>query len=96
MTEINKEKRIEEMLEEMREFKRQIDVVHEDINTQVDQVKMFDSATKQLNAYKKAINQIDDFFEYRNSSKSDREQVHAILDNLTKYLATICSQKTLN
>ncbi len=96
MTEINKEKRIEEMLEEMREFKRQIDVVQQDIDKQVNQIKMFDSAIRQLDAYKKTINQIDDFFEYRNSSKSDREQVHVFLDNLTKHLATICSPKTLN
>jgi len=33
--------------------------------------------------YMKAINRIDDFFEYRNESKKDREVVHKILDALT-------------
>ncbi len=96
LTDNEKLYRVEQMLEEMREFKRQIDVVQHDIEVQTNNIKMVDSSTKQLNAYKKAINRIDDFFEYRNSSKSDREQVHAILDNLTKELQIICSPKILN
>ncbi len=96
LTDNEKLSRVEQMLEEMREFKRQIDVVQQDIEVQTNNIKMVDSSIKQLNAYKKAINRIDDFFEYRNSSKSDREQVHAILDNLTKELQIICSPKILN
>ncbi len=96
LTDNEKLYRVEQMLEEMREFKRQIDIVQHDIEVQTNNIKMVDSSIKQLNAYKKAINRIDDFFEYRNSSKSDREQVHAILDNLTKELQIICSPKILN
>ena len=41
---------------------------------------------KILQAYVEAVNKIDDFFEYRNESKSDREAVHKILKELTKDL----------
>lgn len=37
---------------------------------------------KELSLYRKAINQIDDYFEYINESKRDREFVHKILDKL--------------
>ncbi len=40
-------------------------------------------------AYQKTINRIDDYFEYTNESKSDREKVHEILDRLTKFLTQI-------
>jgi len=40
----------------------------------------------QLDLYKKAVNRIDDYFEYRNESKADREMVYKILDDLTKNL----------
>lgn len=36
-----------------------------------------------LQEYQRTINQIDDFFEYTNESKSDREFIHAKLDALT-------------
>lgn len=42
-----------------------------------------------LEVYQKAINSIDDFFEYRNESQSDRIYVRNILDNLTKQLQNI-------
>jgi hypothetical protein len=42
-----------------------------------------------LEEYKKAINKIDDFFEYANESKKDREFIHGVLDNLTIKLAGI-------
>ena len=35
-----------------------------------------------LEEYQRTINQIDDFFEYTNESKSDREFIHAKLDAL--------------
>ena len=44
---------------------------------------------KQLDAYKHAVNKIDDWFEYANESAKDREKVHEILDNLTLKLSTI-------
>jgi hypothetical protein len=44
---------------------------------------------KALEEYKKAINKIDDFFEYANESKKDREFIHGVLDNLTGKLAKI-------
>jgi len=40
-------------------------------------------------AYQKTINRIDDYFEYTNESKSDREEVHTILARLTKFLTQI-------
>jgi hypothetical protein len=48
-----------------------------------------DKLKKKLSAYQEAVNKIDDFFEYANESKSDRERVHEILDNLTLKLSTI-------
>jgi hypothetical protein len=44
---------------------------------------------KQLDAYKDAVNRIDDWFEYANESATDREKVHEILDNLTLKLSII-------
>jgi len=44
---------------------------------------------KRNRAYQQAINALDDFFEYANESKSDREQVHKVLDNLTLKLSTL-------
>ena len=41
-----------------------------------------------LDAYKKAINSIDDYFEYRNKSIADRRVVQAILARLTDDLWT--------
>lgn len=40
-------------------------------------------------AYQKTVNRIDDYFEYRNESVSDREEVQAILARLTKFLTQI-------
>lgn len=42
-----------------------------------------------LHEYKKAINKIDDWFEYMNESKKDREFIHGVLDNLTGKLEKI-------
>jgi len=42
-----------------------------------------------LEAYQKAINKIDDYFEYANESKSDRERIHKILAELTADLLEI-------
>lgn len=46
-----------------------------------------------LVAYQKAINQIDDYFEYANESKKDRVRVHSILFRLTDKLREIHSAK---
>lgn len=48
-----------------------------------------DKLKKQLVAYQEAVNKIDDWFEYANESKADREKVHEILDHLTLKLSTI-------
>jgi len=40
-------------------------------------------------AYQKTVNRIDDYFEYANESKSDREKVQEILGRLTKFLKEI-------
>ncbi len=39
-----------------------------------------------LAAYQLAINSIDDWFEYANESKADREKIHKILAHLTQDL----------
>lgn len=46
-----------------------------------------------LTAYVEAINEIDDYFEYRNESKKDRERVHMILEKLTGKLSNGQSPK---
>lgn len=45
--------------------------------------------TKQREAYQIAVNRIDDFFEYSNESKKDREFIHGVLGTLTKTLSNI-------
>lgn len=47
--------------------------------------RMQKAETRQLQ-YQKAINQIDDYFEYANESKQDQKKVHQILGNLTDAL----------
>jgi hypothetical protein len=39
-----------------------------------------------LTIYQGAVNEIDDYFEYRNESKKDRKKVHEILKRLTENL----------
>ena len=46
------------------------------------------TANARLNEYIKAVNEIDDYFEYAMESKKDQKQVHKILGNLTDRLAT--------
>lgn len=43
---------------------------------------------RQLSAYQKAINQIDDYFEYAMESKRDQKKVHQILGDLTDKLSS--------
>ena len=45
-------------------------------------------ANSRLSKYQKAINQIDDYFEYAMDSKTDQKKVHQILGNLTDALDT--------
>lgn len=45
-------------------------------------------ANSRLKEYMKAINEIDDYFEYAMESKKDQKKVHQILGNLTDRLAT--------
>ena len=42
--------------------------------------------TLNIRAYGEAVNQIDDYFEYRNESVQDRKKVHQLLGNLTDKL----------
>lgn len=44
---------------------------------------------KQLDIYKKFANNMDDFFEYRNKSKEDRQYIKDQLDSLTKKLSSV-------
>ncbi len=48
---------------------------------------------RRLASYQKAINKIDDYFEYINESLSDRDRVHAILDSLANELNATCVTK---
>jgi hypothetical protein len=48
-----------------------------------------DKLKKQLAAYQEAVNKIDDWFEYANESKKDRDFIHKVLDKLTLKLSTI-------
>ena len=43
---------------------------------------------RRLAAFQHAVNQIDDYFEYRMESKKDQKKVHQILGNLTDSLPT--------
>ena len=45
-------------------------------------------ANNNLSKYQKAINNIDDYFEYAMDSKTDQKKVHQILGNLTDALNT--------
>jgi hypothetical protein len=42
-----------------------------------------------LELYIKAINEVDDYFEYRCESKKDQKKVHDILEQLTKELSEV-------
>ena len=44
-------------------------------------------ANSRLSMYQKAINMIDDYFEYRMESVVDQKEVHKILGNLTDSLS---------
>lgn len=46
-----------------------------------------------LKEYIKTINKIDDWFEYSNESKKDREWINSTLDELTSKLKTIYHSK---
>ena len=67
-------------------FEKQIDkiaILLETMTGEIDRLK------KHREAYAKAVNQIDDYFEYSNESVSDRKRVYEILDNLKLNLSTI-------
>lgn len=46
-----------------------------------------------IEAYQKAVNQIDDYFEYRFESEQDREFVITVIDILLKDLIKINKEK---
>lgn len=51
------------------------------------------TTNKRLNLYMKAINDIDDYFEYACASRIDQTEVHMILEELTNSLKrTQCQQ----
>ena len=43
---------------------------------------------RELRVYRRAINRIDDYFEYRNESDKDKAYVMSVIDELTNELAT--------
>ena len=56
-------------------------------------MSMHNKTMTKLECYQKAINRIDDYFEYSNESKLDRERVHKILADLTTNLVKSEEQK---
>ena len=52
-------------------------------------------ACKMLHSYKKAINRIDDYFEYRMESKRDQLRVREILDALNLKSSMITLKVTM-
>jgi len=42
-----------------------------------------------LRVYRNFVNNTDDYFEYRNESKKDRQKVHQLLQNLTDQLVNL-------
>jgi len=46
-------------------------------------------STRCLRAYQKAMNEIDDYFEYSMESKKDQKKVHQILSNLTDTIKSV-------
>ncbi len=54
---------------------------------ETDQGKRINELEAQLKHYQKAVNEIDDYFEYRMESKRDQKQVHFVLANLTSNLS---------
>lgn len=56
--------------------------------------KLKNTAINHLKMYQRAINEIDDFFEYANESMSDRYKVKSILSKLTVSLSlSVCNIK---
>lgn len=49
--------------------------------------------SKYLEAYQRAINRIDDYFEYTNESAKDKQFVRSVLNQLTNNLKTISSEQ---
>ena len=49
-----------------------------------------------LEAYQKAVNKIDDYFEYRHESEVDKSEVRVILSQLTKNLIKAIAQEIKN
>lgn len=54
---------------------------------ETEQGKRIKALETQLKHYQKAVNEIDDYFEYRMESKRDQKQVHFVLANLTSNLS---------
>ena len=48
-----------------------------------------DKNERYLKAYRNFVNQIDDYFEYRDESIEDRKKVHQLLQNLTEQLVNV-------
>jgi len=50
---------------------------------------MIETSLKIMKIYREAINQIDDYFEYRNESKRDKEFVMGVLDGIADKIKTL-------
>jgi len=84
-----------EFINRIRGFKTIIHAVDEmdELNNTNDANDKDDKNELALFVYKSIVNKIDDFFEYANESKKDREKVHFILDDLSKRLQNIYKSK---
>lgn len=55
--------------------------------------KEFKRVQKNLELYQKAVNKIDDYFEYRNESAKDRNYIYGILLELSESLKKVNNLK---
>jgi len=56
---------------------------------QYTRTELVDDERQILELYKKAINKIDDKFEYRHNCEADRTFIYDVLDNLTEAVSNI-------
>ena len=70
-----------------------VEVLEMEVDKLIEEIKQAESKNETLlqqrEAFCKAINKIDDYFEYSNESKQDKEFVYGVIDNLSMKLALI-------
>ena len=66
---------------------------HGDYVTYADYQSKLEAKTSMLKAYQRAVNLIDDYFEYGMESETDQKFVHDVLKELTATLLGIIERK---